>query len=239
MSRRKKEICPATGLLWNIEYRSRLLWQREGTAASFDISLHNPRCAGDFLRCQLRWARNLFETFEISLGDTLQRHNYVSLGHPAHGVLDEGTALQVAREEGDRWIAANQQVLDDELGQPGCEIRRWETWRRHTQLTTRVAEYTELIRGTPHLAKALRDEVTKAARRRSGRAELSTESLLRAEMFAIEEIAVYHIHSEGRRIFHIYAGSPMKIIKEVQMHPQTPSVFRGHEYIYLNIRRRP
>ena len=86
MSKRLR-LCPLTGLKWRVARLSRRDWHADHSIASIDVSMHNPRCDGRYLDCQLHWAKPRFSAFEFSIGDTLQVHNYCSFGHPQHGVL--------------------------------------------------------------------------------------------------------------------------------------------------------
>jgi hypothetical protein len=60
----RPQICRRTGLKWNIDKRSRHHFPSD-TIASVDVSLHNPRCRGRLLACQLHWAKDLFPTFQL------------------------------------------------------------------------------------------------------------------------------------------------------------------------------
>jgi tRNA-dependent cyclodipeptide synthase len=236
MSKRLK-LCPVTGLKWRVARLSRRDWHADRSIASIDVSMHNPRCDGRYLDCQLHWAKPRFSAFEFSIGDTLQVHNYCSFGHPQHGVLSMADAHAVAGEEGRAWRERNEDRIRQALQQQPVEFIHWDAATRSPGYEETVARYKSLILGDDALPSLLCDEVLANAKRRTA-ATIGTDDprLGQAADFVFHEIADYHLRSQDRSVFHIYPGDELRVMTALRRHAGTPDVMRTYDFVNLHIR---
>jgi len=236
MSKRLK-LCPLTGLKWRVARLSRRDWHADRSIASIDVSMHNPRCDGRYLDCQLHWAKPRFSAFELSIGDTLQVHNYCSFGHPQHGVLSMADARAVARDEGRAWRERNEDGIRRALHPKPVELIHWDAAIQSPRYDETVARYKDLILGDDALRSLLFDEVLANAERRTA-STIGTDDprLTQAADFVFHEIADYHIRSEDRCVFHIYPGDELRVMTALRQHAGTPDVMRRYDFVNLHIR---
>ena len=232
----RAQICPHTGLKWNIEKRSRPSYPPE-TVVSFDISMHNPRCGGRFLACQLHWAKDLFSEFQFSIGDTLQAHNYVAFGHPTAGPVSRDEALALASSEGRQWHADHAAMIEGILGKCRARYIFWDEWKDHPRFGSAVGFYQDKLLGDPTLRATMMSDIeTFLDRNRIDYVLAGEDRIIRATMFLIEEIAVYQLHSERDGVVHVYPGKQLKILRALRGKEGIPAPLRNLDYVYLDIR---
>jgi tRNA-dependent cyclodipeptide synthase len=232
----RAQICPHTGLKWNVEKRSRPSFPPE-TVASFDVSMHNPRCGGRFLACQLHWAKDLFAEIQFSIGDTLQAHNYVAFGHPTAGPVSREEALALAASEGRRWHADHAAMIEAILGKCRPRYIFWDEWKDHPRFGSAVGFYQDKLLSDPVFRAAMMSDIETFLDRSRIDYELAGEDrIVRATMFLIEEMAVYELHSERDGVVHVYPGKQLKILRALRGQDGIPAPLRNLDYVYLDIR---
>src|SRR4051794_13893879 len=79
----------------------------------------------------MHWAREHFQHFEFSVGDTLKVYNYMTLGHPEHGRLAPTEAHDIAAAEGRAWLQRNREAIGLVLAPYDVPVRFWDGWKQH------------------------------------------------------------------------------------------------------------
>jgi hypothetical protein len=74
------------------------------------------------------------------------------------------------------------------------------------------------------------------ARKLSGAARLDESRIRQAADSILEEIATYHMHSDGYPVFHIYPGGELDIMIAFRSHYLTPDVLRHFDFIAFDVR---
>jgi hypothetical protein len=82
----------------------------------------------------------------------------------------------------------------------------------------------------------LKDVRNYAARKLSGAARLDESRIRQAADSILEEIATYHMHSDGYPVFHIYPGGELDIMIALRSHYLTPDVLRHFDFIAFDVR---
>jgi len=184
----------------------------------------------------MNWARDKFTTFEFSIGDTLQVHNYCAFGHPTHGLLSYPEALRISAQEGRQWRAENEAAIAAMLPIQKVKFLHWEEWKAHRDFRPVLQLYTDLIMSDPTLRDILLNEVRNFSSRRMSRSVRSDDPRVRrAADFVLEELAIYHIHSNGYPVFHIYPGGELQIMMALRKHRLTPTALRQFDFINLQL----
>lgn len=224
------EYDAATGVKWKVQKRSRERFPTDAIA-SLDISLHNARCSGRYFRCLASIVEKKFDRVEISLGDLLQRHNYISVGHPSGGVpIPMDMAISLAKEEGERWISDHLGIIHDIFGDR-ASIRRWSSWIEREDVNRAYHYYKLAFESEPDLLRAIDIDVNRFLRFRNVREEDVDVSKLRA--YILEEIAVYNVQNSEGLYVHIYVGGELESLKALRANWRTLPPMRCYESIYF------
>lgn len=210
---RRFRPCPVTGIDWRLAYQT-AGGNFSNEICSLDISLRNARCNGQFLRCLVHWASDKFRAFEVSLGDTLYRHTYEALGHPECGLVSADDAEDIARREGDHWLKENSPILAELPS--GFQVRRWDSWRNHTEFEECVERVSRLVR-YDGIVEALSRDVDAFLRRRD-RDRHDAQARIGLERFIVEEVAVYFLHSRDSNVRHVYPGKSLHVLSWLTKH---------------------
>lgn len=233
---KKRICCTQTGHRYRVSRRS--AWWRfpeRNFTASMEISINNPRCSGSFLECMLTWSSSRFQNFVFSIGDTLRVHNYINVGHPRHGRLQLPQAQEVALEEGNAWVRANRDLLDNMLGDTGYELIQWDKWKKHVDFLPYVSNLRQLFDTDTAFRKLILDDLRGYLARNSWSSiEIVQSNLAGLAEYVIEELAVYQIQAEQGDIVNIYPGGQMKVFKNAADIECLPESLRGRHYAYLD-----
>lgn len=205
------ERCRVTG----VEWRMAAHWPRGpvhfGDLCSFDISLHNQRCAGRMLDCLMYWAKDLFTRFEFSIGDTLYRHTYATIGHPDLGILSAAEAEAIAKAEGIDWQQAHEGRIAAVLGQ-NIRFRHWDEWRESIDFPGALARARRAITGESMTGR-LRSDTERFLERRAPELCGDEQVIAALSEFIIEEAAVYFLHSKAEQVTHVYPGKTLVTLR--------------------------
>jgi tRNA-dependent cyclodipeptide synthase len=206
--------------------------------ASVEISTSNIHCTGDYLVAQLEWARDRFTDFQFAIGDTLQIHNYMVLGHPRLGWLEEGVARKECRIEGDDWITANEPTIRKVLGPRRFWFARWDDLLAKPQVQANLAALNHLDETDPMLHDLVRQDVAGYIARRHGAVELTEAQWRRLDRHVLEELAVFQYQAApGQNLVSIYPGAnqlPLrpKYLNETRLPPE----LKHRHYVTLDIK---
>lgn len=208
----------------------------EDRRASFEISVGNERCSDDYLRAQLEWAIDKFSLFEFSVGDTLQVHNYVALGHPIRGVLDREEAHKIAKEEGDTWLEKNVPTIDEVLQGRTFELNRWDDWLSKEQVQGNLNALREMIVAYPKLESAiLADASSYLSRRGKSLEDLAAGMIDELTAYVLEELAVFQYQAENP-IVNVYPGSDLSVFRHLAQSDLLPPSLKNRDFVLLEIR---
>lgn len=206
--------------------------------AAIEISTTNLRCTGDYLAEQLIWARGKFTHFQFSIGDTLQIHNYVVLGHPIYDKVDEGQARKIALSEGHDWLKANRDLISQLLEGRSYEFRDWDNLLAVSAVQRNLDEITRLCHSDLELSGAVRKDVAGYLERRGHDARsFSADELAQLDRHVLEELAVYQHQAEDLQLVSIYPGS-----NQIPLRPQNlrtlnlPRGLKDRHYVTLDIK---
>lgn len=94
-------------------------WNGKKTC-SLEISLGNPRQAGEKLQAIVEWAEKNFELCLFHIGDTLYRHNFETDG------MTPAAARDAALKGGDDWLTTHADII--ESCRVPYKIVRWDRW---------------------------------------------------------------------------------------------------------------
>ena len=238
------KICPVTGLKWRIsEHSSDALVCDDDRIASIEVSLNNPHCVGRFLAFQLVWAKKFFKKAEFAIGDTLQRHNYSSIGHETRGVLDPESAEAISREEGRQWCEQNASIIAQYWSGPSL-IRRWDQWRAHPEFTDAVERSRRILTGETMSPLLFKDAKRFMARRGMKEFDPNSRIACGCSEYIIEEVAGYFLHSRDWPVVHIYAGRALDTLRYFSKNGKIPEasdvefvdVMRARKYVNFELR---
>ena len=98
------------------------------------ISMNNKKCDGEYFFCTLQWAKERFDTIDIIICDTLNRHNIMF-----EMDIEEQEAKQYAQDQGNKWIQNNNYCIDQL--QSKIHLSRWNDWHYQTTFNN---EYLQL-----------------------------------------------------------------------------------------------
>jgi tRNA-dependent cyclodipeptide synthase len=205
--------------------------------ASVEISTSNKYCTGDYLVAQLEWARDQFADFQFAIGDTLQIHNYVVLGHPRLGWLEEDVAHKECVIEGDEWITANEPAIRWVLGVRPFWFARWDDLLAKPQVQANLAALNHLDETDAMLHDLVRQDVTGYVARRHGAVELTDEQWRRLDRHVLEELAVYQYQAApGQDLVSIYPGSNQLPLRPKYLNEtRLPEELKRRHYVTLDI----
>lgn len=233
---KKRTVCPATGHRFRVSKRSS--WWRHSSqkfTASLEISIDNPRCSGSYLECMLLWARSRFSEFVFSIGDTLRVHNYISIGHPAYGVLNLDAANEVATTEGEQWLANNKSIIEYNLKDCSYHFIFWEQWKKHPNFESYVRTLRNLFDEDPAFQKLVLDDLEDYIRRQASDALAFAQTNLEClAEYVFEELAVYQIQAEQGAVVNIYPGGRMKVFRNASTVSSLPPTLRERHFAYLD-----
>lgn len=205
--------------------------------AAVDISLANPKCAGEFLERQLLWARERFRTFDFSIGDTLSVHNYVSLGHPTLGRLLEGDARNTALAEGDVWLESNLPIIQSILAGAPVTVRRWDDWMTNEHVVANLAWLCHMYSVVDEFRAAVAMYVGRFLARRGVMGESLTETdRERLDRYILEELSVYQYQVEVDRAVNLYPGDDLAVYQPLAMITCLPTSLRERQYIVFGLK---
>jgi len=206
--------------------------------ASIEISTTNPRCSGDYLKAQVDWARGRFADFQFAIGDTLQLHNYVILGHPDLGIMSEEKARKQCLDEGDAWIDANKSLIADLATAAPVRLRRWTELLATRRVVENLANLTMLYESDPHTQNLIRRDVLGYVERRHSRMlqVLDESQLARLDRHVLEELAVYQYQVESRNLISIYPGTSQLILRPQNLAASNlPEQLKARHYVTVDI----
>ena len=211
----------------------------ESRTLSLEISTGNPKCSGRFLVLVMNWARQYASSFVFSVGDTLRIHNYVSVGHPEHGLLTPSEAGAVARAEGTAWYEANASAIGKYFADCEVEIVRWDDWKAHPDFEYRLAVLEHAYASDVRFADTIRSDLRKYLNRQGllARPRRPDESLVLDQLanYLLEELAVYSIQADTPATVNVYPGSQMNVFKEMSTFESVPPSLKVRHYAYLEI----
>ena len=214
-------------------------WQavpRDRRFASLEISVGNPSCMGEALTAQIDWARERFEWLQFSVGDTLNVHNYMSIGHPDYGVLNASEAHQRAFEEGNSWMLENVDRIAGRLPRGSYEIRRWDDWLAMSEVRACIASMVQLFRQNFGLEELLVRERLEYLRRRAIAVEsLSSGDLQSLSRYVLEELAVFQYQGAQKTCVHLYPGD-LAILRRMKNLPGCPPALKEAQYVLFDVR---
>ncbi len=156
---------------------------RPSEKARIQISIGNPKYEGAKMLTLTEWCAARFKETEIIVSDTLQRHNLD---------MDMGTAWNVSREEGEKWLRRNAVALD------GFKITRWDDLLQHPDYATSM-ESIEFGLLDPQALKSFVSMTEQFSSRRK-------VPLEKCAAFLKEELAIFHFMMQEPAV-DIYAGS--------------------------------
>lgn len=225
--------CEHTGLRWHIHSRSRTDIPREAIL-SIDVSLNNAFCSGDYFRCTAFALIADFHRVEISLGDTLLRHNIPTqaLGNTE---TEEKAARENGRKLGDVWLHENKNTLDEIIQHRPLNVVRWSKWENNPSIKRLKEHYRNLTESYDELRTALTEDVNRLLSSAEKRGKPLKSSRLPDYVF--EELAVYHFQAQEKLYFHAYVGSELKLIRALRRHESTPIPLKFHDFLYLDVRQ--
>lgn len=204
--------------------------------ASFEVSVGNPRCAGDYIACQIRWARDRFSSFEFSVGDMLNIHDYIVVGHPRWGILDKSKAWEVCRGEGEAWLKENLPVIRDELGGNVFAIKPWSEWLANPSVKENIAIIQKLYQQNRLVNDTMKSDVETYVQRRYKNFTLSSADLDELVEHLVEELAVYKFQTETRRAVNLYPGSnPVSLRPKADVTQSLPAALRDRQFVQFEI----
>jgi len=216
-------------------------WQQipiERRRASIEISTSNPRCAGDYLEAQLDWARDRFTDFQVVVGDTLQIHNYLVLGHPVLGRLhDEAKTHQICLDEGDQWLRENEPIMRRALAGRPWRIERWDTMLAKPGSRRALVELEHLYETDDEIHRLVREDVTGYLHRRHHDVILTEEQLRRLDRHVLDELAVYQFQADNGNYVSLYPGTNQLLLRPKHLESsRLPEVLKKRHYVTLHIK---
>jgi tRNA-dependent cyclodipeptide synthase len=215
-------------------------WQQipiETRHAAIEISTRNPRCTGDYLAAQLEWARDRFGAFRFIVGDTLQVHNYVILGHPQKGSVDEDAAYELCLSEGDEWIDNNHRRIGDLLKGHSFRIHRWNELMADPIVDANLRKLRSAYRSDLAIFDLVRQDVRGYLDRRHANTPLTDEQLRRLDLHVLEELAVFQYQAEYLNLVSIYPGASQLLLRpKYRDGLQLPQPLIDRHYITLDIK---
>lgn len=233
---------PASPAVLRAQVRRQSSWRttipHDQRCASFEISIGNERCVGKFLRAQLEWAVDEFSHFEFSIGDTLQVHNYVTVGHPTHGMLRPGEARRVANREGRTWVHQHLPIIEEVLPPSRWEIHRWDDWLSRPGVQDNLRMLRKTVDAHPQLADlVLSDARAYLARRQRSLDDMGAGAIDELVSFVLEELAVFQYQAEQQspRVVNVYPGSDLTVFKHLAESPLLPPSLRDRHFVLLEI----
>lgn len=212
------------------------LLPRESLRASFEISIGNRKCTGAFLEAQVEWARTRFGTFEFSVGDTLNVHNYMAIGHPDSGVLPAEEARAVARSEGDQWLAKNFDMINRLLPAQSFRIMRWDSWMEIQDIQENILLLESLCRSNVHFDEHITSESMQYAHRRHV-SRISSEAIISLKRYIVEELAVFLFQAQSTSCVHLYPGSDLRVFRQLEHSDLLPVPLRSRHFALFEIGR--
>lgn len=206
--------------------------------ASIEISMGNERCKGDYLAIQLTWARDRFHDFRFSIGDTLQLHNYVVLGHPGYGRVDETHARKICLHEGDDWLEENQPIIETVLAGKQFSFIRWDELLAEPTVKGHLYQLTELYLSDEEIFSLVRQDVAGYLDRRGHRLpDLSEAQHYKLDLHVLEELAVYQYQAEELDLISVYPGSNQLLLRPKHLTVvNLPRGLKDRRYVTLDIR---
>lgn len=208
-----------------------------GRAASFEISIANPNCAGKSLAAQIHWAGSRFDRFVFSIGDLLNAYTYRAIGHPRYGKLEVADAEAIATSEGDEWLHQNSEIIRATLSKGTATVVRWADWLQLSEVQTHIQTLSELSLSSEAFRIVLeRETQTYLGRRGKSVARLAPPKHQLFARYLIEELAVYQYQSEHDRAVHIYPGND-DLLRRLARISVLPASLRATDYALLHISR--
>jgi hypothetical protein len=204
--------------------------------ASFEISIGNPRCAGDYLVSQIRWARSRFSSFTFSLGDMLNLYDYTVTGHPNLGRLDDAKAREVCSIEGDSWLRDNLSLIRSELSMHEFTVMRWEQWLSIPDVDENLAALWAIYHKNEAVRDIIRSDVDAYLHRRASRVNLIPPEWERLSSHLLEELAVYKYQTETSHAVNLYPGSNPVILRPISPVAEfLPAALRERHFVLFEI----
>lgn len=168
------------------------------------ISVGQEYHEGEKFRATALWCAQRYDSSEIVVTDTLQRHNFSFYKNQ-----NQAAAFDAARRAGDEWIARNRQAI---ALMPNCRIRRWEDFRAFQEYADVFGQVMHGY-GTYSGFRTAVDSVVSMMWARKSRTLTDTSEAVRARFFAssreyiLEELAVAALMSKEYPAVELYPGS--------------------------------
>lgn len=213
MTGTKRKNYPAATGIYKVEVQRGGDWKQQ-SALRLGISVGNPSHEGEKLAALVEWAAARFDTVNVLVADSLQRHNLM-----AESAISEDEAMLQAQEAGADWIARNRAMLDK---LPLARLYRFDDFRLHTDfmkmhrllcgLYERNMRFRKLIDGD---AQAFLER----RKQREGADKIDDERFLKASRaYLIEELVVMKIFHEDCPGVEVYPGKFIQAITSPERH---------------------
>jgi tRNA-dependent cyclodipeptide synthase len=206
--------------------------------ASVEISTRNPRCAGAQLAAQLEWATQHFNKLQFAIGDTLQIHNYIVLGHPYFGSqLSEPVARKICVEEGDVWLERNARIIELHLGKQAPTVRRWDELLEEDDVRHNLRQIEKLYSTDPRIFELVRQDVVGYVSRQHKMATLTDEQWCMLDRHVLEELAVYQYQAEFGNYVSLYPGTNQLLLRPKYLaSTNLPDALKARHYVTFDIK---
>lgn len=182
--------------------------------ARLQISVGQPYHEGDKLAAMLDWAAPRFETIDLCINDTLQRYNLMFERN-----VSRFRALDVAREEGDKWLERNRSYIATHAN---VRVRRWEDWKTDPAYRAYKFKIETLFYSNEDFRRTIVDNIFSIwARRQATNPELYSSERFQdffemSKIYLLEEVAVFALMFERKTGIDIYPGTVLFAVTAFQ-----------------------
>jgi tRNA-dependent cyclodipeptide synthase len=177
-------------------------------AARLQISMNNPKHAGEKFFAQAEWAAARFDKVQLIVSDTLHRYNIMG----SHSV-DDKTAHDLALQIGNDWISDNATAI---ALLPNHEITRWDDWLTHQNFVTAHGQVLDCYAKDSTFAAEVERTVSNFMLRKADMPIEKRETQIRlSRAYLLEELAAFALMQDSAPMIDVRPGSPLKPVLDL------------------------
>jgi tRNA-dependent cyclodipeptide synthase len=203
---------------------------REQPACFLNISMGQQYHEGDKFISLLDWATRNFDCCMINIGDSIHRHNLLSV------TGDKKQALEQSLKLGEDWIGRNKNFIRNYLNIP-CQLNRWDHWLTHPDFAELYKNIHDYYEKDSKFRAAIEADIRKFISRVSDKTSLIrnlAEYKRSSTLYLLEECTVYILMVRNFNAVRVYPAPELQCLSYLRK-KTTPEHLQGLENsIHIN-----